>query len=128
MIDEVLPTAKLTPNDGSTTYKQPTDSLKDYSAYSEAGLVLTVQNMVINSGTIKVYIDTAIDNIDELFFEHTELQTYTSAPSYPAVDFAYFAGASGLASPPGFCSYLRVRVDLADATNSITMGVKGVFK
>lgn len=128
---EILPTTKVTPNDGGTTWFQPVDSVIDVSSFSEAAFVTMIQGMT-GSGTAAVTVLTAIENRDEHFLEcgsGATIVTINGTPgSYPQKFFNYFAGSGTASATPGFARYLRIKVDFAQATDTMTLGVKAVLK
>lgn len=124
---DILPTMKISPNDGGTEYHQPTDSVVDVSSYTEAAIFAVVQNMS-GSGTAVVTLDTAADNRTEQFLELGDVVSYTTAPSFPDATYCYFAGSSAASNTPGFGRYLRVKVAFGAAGDSLTLGIKAVLK
>ena len=120
---ELLPITLAT----ATAFEQAGETVVDVSGYTEAGLMIHITNMDVNSGTTTITVETAIDNYDDQWHDLVT-KTYTSNPELPTTVFYYLAGSTtGSSTAPGFARYLRAKVDQASGA-SITLGVKALMK
>ena len=124
----------LTVVNGTNNWEQNKDEAVDVSAYSEAAIMLTAFGGTIANkpGTTSVWVQGAVDNVDERYSDLALLATVTEDVLSDIPDTFYICmkgpGAGGMADFPGFPRYLRIRVDSDDNASSLSFDVRAIMK
>ena len=124
----------LTVVSGTSSWEQNKDEAVDVSAYSDAAIMLTAFGGTIANkpGTTSVWVQGAVDNVDERYADIAQLATITDdvASDIPDTFYIYMQGpgSGGPADYPGFPRYLRIRVAADDNASSLSFDVRAIMK
>jgi len=117
--------------DGNNEYIQPLETVKDFSAYSEAFVDLLVTAIERDAANIVVKLQSAVINEEEYYVDlhSSDWVTFSADPTLPSHTSDYLNGtnASGTQGP-GFAKYIRVKVEFSTANQSIVLAVRAIFK